>query len=137
MKLKARQLQKMFDALSYAIKYSNNESETAEFCLLRADVHTELLLSQVREKESADMYYVRNAGFVGNAFIWWAKDRSGYTTDINNAHKFTLEEAKSVCDRPQDTAFKCSCIDGLTDAKKTIIDSQYVDRVEELFKPIK
>lgn len=80
------------------------------------------------------MYYVRNEGYLGNALIWWAKGRNGYTCDINNAHKFTREEAEQVCKREQDTAYECDYIDNLMMAKKLIIDSQYVDESQRLFK---
>lgn len=79
------------------------------------------------------MYYVRREGYLGNALIWWAIGRNGYTCDIKNAHRFTEEEAESVCKRPQDTAYKCSYIDGLISAQKLIIDSQYVDEEKRLF----
>lgn len=81
------------------------------------------------------MYYVRNEGFLGNALIWWTKGRNGYTCDINNAHKFTKEEAENVCKRPQDTAYECEYIDNLLESKKLIIDCQYVDESKRLWKP--
>jgi len=80
------------------------------------------------------MYYVRNEGFLGNALIWWKEGRNGYTCDINNAHKFTKEEAESVCKRPQDTAYECDYIDNLMEAKKLIIDCQYVDDDNRLWR---
>lgn len=80
------------------------------------------------------MYYIRNEGYLGNALIWWAKDRKGYTCDIRNAHKFTKEEAESVCRRPQDTAYECDYIDNLLVSQKLIIDSQYVDNKMQLWK---
>jgi len=81
-----------------------------------------------------EYYYVRNEGYLGNALLWWRKGRNGYTCDINNAHKFTKEEAEDVCKRPQDTAYKCEYIDGLARAKKLIIDCQYVDEDNRLWK---
>lgn len=73
------------------------------------------------------MYYIRNKGYIGNALIWWQKGRTGYTCDINNAHKFTKEEAEEICKRPEDSAYECDYIDNLHMAKKLIIDCQYVD----------
>jgi hypothetical protein len=73
-----------------------------------------------------EYYYIRNEGYLGNALIWWRKGGS-YTCDINQAEMFTKEEAESKCKRPEDSAYKCKYIDGLTEAKKTIVDSQYVD----------
>lgn len=79
------------------------------------------------------MFYVRNEGYLGNALIWWQKGRNGYTCDINNAHKFTYEEAESVCSRHEDTAYECEYIDNLLIAQKLIIDCQYVDNSQRLF----
>jgi hypothetical protein len=53
--------------------------------------------------------------------------------DINNAYKFTKEEAESTCKRPQDTAYECDYIDNLLVAHKLIIDSQYVDNKMRLW----
>jgi hypothetical protein len=82
-----------------------------------------------------EMYYIRNEGYLGNALIWWKKGSNGYTCDIRNAEKFTKEEAEKICKRPQDTAYKCDYIDGLLHAQKLIIDCQYVDEAERLWKP--
>ncbi len=79
-------------------------------------------------------YYIRNEGYLGNALIWWGRDRNGYTCDINNAHKFTKEEAEKICKRPQDSAYSCKYIDNLFEAQKLIIDSQYVDESERLYE---
>jgi len=80
-----------------------------------------------------EMYYIRYEGYLGNALIWWQLG-GGYTCDINKAEKFTEEEAKDICKRPEDSAYKVSYIDGLEKAKKLIIDSQYVDEEFRLFK---
>lgn len=80
------------------------------------------------------MYYIRNEGYIGNALIWWAKDSKGYTSDINKAGKYTEEQARNICKRPEDTAYECDYIDNLTEAHKLIVDSQYVDNSKRLFK---
>ena len=80
------------------------------------------------------MYYVRNEGYLGNALIWWKKDRKGYTCDIRDAHKFTKIEVESVCERPEDTAYDCDYIDNLLESHKLIIDCQYVSESKRLFK---
>jgi len=79
-------------------------------------------------------YYIRNEGYLGNAFIWWKPEHKGYTSDIRKAGKYTLEEVTNICKRPEDTAFSCEYIDSLEEAKQLVIDSQYVDRKKELFK---
>lgn len=72
------------------------------------------------------MYYIQN-GYVGNAILWWAESRQGYTSDIRKAEKFTKEETEKIITRPQDIAWPCDYIDNLIDARKVIIDSQYMD----------
>ena len=74
-----------------------------------------------------ELFYIQNAGYSGNALFWWALDKRGYTTDIRKAHKFTKQEAKSIINRPEDTAWPCQYIDNLLEAQKLIIDMQYVD----------
>lgn len=79
-------------------------------------------------------YYIRNEGYLGNALMWWRKDRNGYTCDIRNAFKCDILEAEKICERYEDTAYLCSYIDNLEIAKKLIVDTQYVDSKERLFK---
>ena len=79
-------------------------------------------------------YYIRNDGYLGNALIWWKKGRNGYTCDIRDAEKFTKEDAKKNCSRKQDTAYECDYIDNLLKAQKLIIDCQYVDDENRLYK---
>lgn len=77
------------------------------------------------------MYYIKN-GYVGNAILWWGKDSRGYTTDIRNAGKYTEEQARNICKcRVQDTAYPCEYIDTLEEARKIVIDSQYLRPPEE------
>lgn len=72
------------------------------------------------------MYYIQN-GYVGNAMCWWGLNSRGYTTDINKAQRYTAEEAENIIKRPQDIAWECDHIDNNLDARKTIIDSQYLN----------
>lgn len=43
-------------------------------------------------------YYIRNkdAGYLGNSFMWYGKDGGGYTAYINGAHRFTEKEARDL-----------------------------------------
>lgn len=72
-----------------------------------------------------ELYYIKN-GYSGNAIIWWAENSGGYTTDIRKAGKYTKEQAKKICLRPEDTAYLCSYIDNNVAAQKVVIDSQYL-----------
>lgn len=72
------------------------------------------------------LYYIQN-GWVGNAILWWAIDSKGYTTEIDKAGKFTKEQAKEIINRPEDRAWECSHVDSCLEARKTIIDGQYLN----------
>lgn len=80
-----------------------------------------------------NLYYIRKEGYLGNALIWWGKDGNGYTCDIKQAGKYTQEQAKNICQRPQDSAYECSYIDNLIEAQKLIIDCQYVDESKRMY----
>lgn len=77
------------------------------------------------------MYYIQN-GWVGNAILWWAIDSKGYTTEIDKAGKFTKSETKEIIKRPQDKAWECSHVDKCLEARKTIIDGQYLNAKHRL-----
>jgi hypothetical protein len=45
---------------------------------------------------STQKYYLQDSRqVVGNYLLFWRIDHKGYTTDIDDAHEFTLEEALS------------------------------------------
>ena len=78
-------------------------------------------------------YYIRIEGYLGNALMWWRKG-GGYTCDIKEAEKFTEDNAKGICKRPDESAYECKYIDGLKQAQKLIIDSQFVDADKRLWE---
>lgn len=59
------------------------------------------------------LYYIRNKGFVGNCWLFWREKGQGYTCDLNDAGKFTEEEARKICkSRPEaDTMYLVEWID--------------------------
>jgi len=75
-------------------------------------------------------YYIQNteAGYLGNAIIFWAKGRSGYTADLNNSHKFTEEEAKKICngDSEKNKAWAVDYIDNNKGIQR-IVDCQHLE----------
>ena len=73
-----------------------------------------------------EMYYIQN-GYVGNAILWWGIDSKGYTTDFTKAGKYTKEQAEGIIKRPQDRAWPCSYVDTNEEAKKLIVDGQYLN----------
>lgn len=43
--------------------------------------------------EDGCLYYLQDRRqIVGNCVLWWAKDRNGYTTELDKAHVFTAAE---------------------------------------------
>ena len=74
------------------------------------------------------LYYIQS-GFSGNAILWWAENANGYTTDINEAGKFTEKFAKQVINNKdrQDIAWECSYIDSNNIIHRTVINQQTMD----------
>lgn len=76
------------------------------------------------------MYYIQNldAGYLGNALIFWALDRRGYTADLNKSHKFTEEEAKKIClaNPNKNKAWPVEYIDSNPGIQR-VTDCQHVD----------
>jgi len=81
------------------------------------------------------MYYIqnKNAGFMGNAPVWWAKGSNGYTSDLNNAEKFTREEAKKICEgNPnKNVAYTVEYIDNNKGIQR-VIDCQYMSSANQV-----
>lgn len=49
------------------------------------------------------LYYIENRKMVGNCAMFWRENGSGYTCDLDNAWRVTLEKARNVCrDRPME-----------------------------------
>ncbi len=74
-------------------------------------------------------YYIQNtdAGYLGNAIIFWAKERKGYTADLNKSHQFAEEEARQICtENPKkNKAWPVDYIDNNIGILR-VIDSQYL-----------
>jgi hypothetical protein len=62
------------------------------------------------KRKQKELYYVWNGEYVGNTMLWWQKESKGYTMNLNQAHKFTREEAQQLIDNPsrKEEAFLCS-----------------------------
>lgn len=75
-------------------------------------------------------YYIQNrdAGYLGNAIVFWAKNRRGYTPDLNKSHKFTEEEAKQICNgNPEkNKAWPVDYVDNNQGIQR-VVDMQYMD----------
>jgi len=75
-------------------------------------------------------YYLRNkdAGYLGNSFVWWAIGGAGYTAYINGAERFTEAEALAMVaqDRNKWEMYDCAEIDKRL---HLVFDSQDVRRL--------
>lgn len=78
-----------------------------------------------------ELFYIKTEGYFGNCVLWWAKNSQGYTTNLNQAAKYTWEEAEAICkNRPsQDVAYLCQDID-LSEGIKTTFDAQFLSKIE-------
>ena len=76
--------------------------------------------------ETVKFFYIQDMRqYVGNSILWWGINRSGYTTDIDKAGKYTESEAQKICrDRKTDRAFPCKYIDSVISKH---VDMQRVD----------
>jgi len=96
---------------------------------------------QVKVKELRKDIYLKNkfyiqrkGAYLGNALMWWKKNKRGFTPDLNQALKVDLEEAISIVkNKDRDVAYQCVYIDTLSQGKQIIIDSQFVDSAKQLF----
>lgn len=81
-------------------------------------------------KEHDKLFFIRHDKYVGNAVVWWAKNSTGYTTDIRKAQLYTYNEAKRICEnRPNmDFAYYAGDILQNERGQKLIYEAQYLDR---------
>ncbi len=77
-------------------------------------------------------YYIQNtdAGYLGNAIMFWAKESRGYTANLDNCEKFTEEEAKKIClNNPEkNKAWPVDYIDK-SEGVIRVVDHQYLKRI--------
>lgn len=78
-------------------------------------------------------YYIQNkdAGFLGNAIMFWRKGSYGYTADLNESEIFSEEDAAKICKANPDKnkAWEVEYINNNRGIQK-IVDSQYLDYSE-------
>lgn len=76
-------------------------------------------------------YYIQNtnAGYLGNAILFWKKGRNGYTADLNQSEQFNEEDAKFICNGnpSKNKAWPVDYIDN-SKAIQRIADDQYLDK---------
>lgn len=80
------------------------------------------------EAAVAELYYLQDSrSYVGNCPMWWKKDGNGYTTRLDDAERFTLEDAMGQHRaRPTDVPWPCHQIDAL---RRPTVDIQHMGSV--------
>jgi len=82
----------------------------------------------MNKEEENKLYYIWEGSYIGDAMLWWGKNRCGYTADLDKAGKYTKEEAEEITNcRDSDSAFLCSRIDKSVAVIK-IVDAQYINK---------
>jgi hypothetical protein len=79
-------------------------------------------------------YYLRNDGYQGNALIWWRPGSCGYTADLNQAGKYSEEQAKIMMrgSGGKVNAYLCEDIDGMKNGLHLIVHADYIHNVKPL-----
>ncbi|MBV7482481.1 hypothetical protein [Bordetella sp. BOR01] len=72
---------------------------------------------------AAPLYYLQDSrGYVGNCPMWSAKGGNGYTTRLDQAQRYTFDDAmRQHRSRPSDVPWPCDRIDGL---RRPTVDTQ-------------
>lgn len=86
------------------------------------------LLREAPEKKP-ELFYIQNidAGFLGNAIMFWRKGRCGYTANLDNSEIFTEDDAAKICrgNPSKNKAWPVKYIDKNKGIQR-IVDSQYI-----------
>jgi len=91
--------------------------------------HADALRQGRKAKDEAAYYLQDSRSYVGNCPMWWAKDGNGYTTRLDEAQQYTLDDAmRQHRIRPTDIPWPCSVIDGL---RRPTVDMQHMGSVSE------
>ena len=83
--------------------------------------------AKIQALEADEMYYVQDSrSYCGNSVFWWAKESRGYTTELNNAEKYTKDEIvkRFLNGRDSDVIWKASHVEKHI---RTHIDAQYLE----------
>ncbi len=79
-------------------------------------------------------YYLQDKrSYVGNDMLWWAKDGSGYTTDLRNAHVFSQEDVNKGASRETDVFWPVVYINGIA---RPTVDMQYAKPANRATKSV-
>lgn len=68
------------------------------------------------------LYYIQNGWEMnGNTMVWWRPNSCGYTLNINQAGKYTKEDALERITREEDIAWECDYVDSCSMGYRVII----------------
>lgn len=76
-----------------------------------------------------EKFYIHNGDYVGNSMLWWALGSNGYTTDLDKAEKYSLDEAKAICKEGKHTAYP---VDYISKRVSKSVDIQNISPSESL-----
>lgn len=80
-------------------------------------------------------YYIQNKdkGSIGNSLVFWGKNRSGYTSNLDKAGKYPLEEAREICENNphKNRAWPAHYIDQ-NEGTARMTDNQFLDKSQVL-----
>ena len=75
------------------------------------------------------VYIQDKRSYTGNDVVWWARGSSGYTSNLNEAEIYTLEEAIRKTDREEDVFWPFDYINQHTHLS---VDMQYLDAIRSI-----
>lgn len=123
------------DSTAVSVKFVDKHRVTGEFIFSALNKETAILdgeytlmhkgVSYNLLKQNQEFYYLHNGQYVGNAMLWWRQNGAGYTTNIDEAHKFTREEAYNYHRaRKTDVPWNADHVDAKA---LKVADRQYLD----------
>ena len=71
----------------------------------------QVLEDPINKNNNESIYYIRKEGYVGNSLIWWRPNYGGYTTNLDEAGRYTYVQAMQICkSNKTNVAYKHSTI---------------------------
>jgi hypothetical protein len=61
------------------------------------------------------LFYVQHRGFCGDSFMWWKAGRCGYTPNLNQSAKMTLQEFEQIRRPGEDFAWPVDLADRIAE----------------------
>lgn len=82
--------------------------------------------------DNKKLFYISGKLLMGNAMYWMRQGESGYSIDVREAGKFSENDVKRICIAGSGLIpYLCSVIDNNKEARKVIIDKQFVHEFDE------